>query len=425
EVDPFVHHIDPVGQSLLSEPPEHGAAPGERLLAARDEPARHAVDDAGVEIVVTHELLDVQRHLVAHVAEALGDLRLDVAREHIVLVSGEEGELVAHAPEKGEGGVRQAILAPRDEPLLEEIAQGARAELARGEPHGGVEIAQPARRLLHVGLAHVRGAAELPVALVALGQRRLQELTEVLAVHVLREDLAEALEEPAVSDDVARLLHGGARGEVGARHRHAIGQAPHRVADGETQVPQRVEQSLRDALDVRPHVAVVDDHEIQVGERSQLAAPVSAEGHQHDGRRGGAFLLRVVHRQAEERGEESVHEGRVGLDGLLPRGATQMRGLRKSMFCERCWRRSSSLSRRRRSARPAAVPSKPRSACASTRLTWRNKSADMRKPYMAWARYVKRGADLGGAIEYPSMKRIWREALSAVTPYEAGKSLEA
>ena len=44
---------------------------------------------------------------------------------------------------------------------------------------------------------------------------------------------------------------------------------------------------------------------------------------------------------------------------------------------------------------------------------------------MAWARYVKRGADLGGAIEYPSMKRIWREALSAVTPYEAGKSLEA
>src|SRR5215510_968472 len=102
------------------------------------------------------------------------------------------------------------------------------------------------------------------------------------------------------------------------------------------------------------------------------------------------------------------------------------------MFCERCWRRSSSLSRRRRSARPAAVPSKPRSACASTRLTWRNKSADMTKPYMASAQDVKRGADLDGGMDYPPhedrmppMKRIWREALSAVTPYEAGKSLEA
>src|SRR5215471_9431592 len=117
EVDALVHDHQAVGQRLLAQPAEHGAAPGERLLAAGDEPARHAVDDAGVEVVVPHELLDVEGNLVALVAEALGDLRLDVAREHVVLVAGEEVELVAHPPQEGEGGIGETLLAPRDQPL--------------------------------------------------------------------------------------------------------------------------------------------------------------------------------------------------------------------------------------------------------------------------------------------------------------------
>ncbi len=96
---------------------------------------------------------------------------------------------------------------------------------------------------------------------------------------------------------------------------------------GQAQVPQRVEEPLGRSLDVGRHLAVIDDHEVEVGEGSQLAAPVAAEGDEDDGRGGGALFLGVIHGEAEERGKEAVHEGRIGLDGLLAGGAPEMRGL--------------------------------------------------------------------------------------------------
>ena len=54
------------------------------------------------------------------------------------------------------------------------------------------------------------------------------------------------------------------------------------MADLESQIPERVEQALGDALSIRAHVAVVDDHEVEIGQRMELAAPVSAERHEHE-----------------------------------------------------------------------------------------------------------------------------------------------
>ena len=95
-------HDEPVGERLLAQPPLHGGAARQRLAAAGDQAARDAVDHARVQVVVAHELLDPERELVARVAEVLGDLRLDVAREHVVLVPGEEVQLVAHPPQEGQ-----------------------------------------------------------------------------------------------------------------------------------------------------------------------------------------------------------------------------------------------------------------------------------------------------------------------------------
>ena len=197
EVDALVHHEQAVGQRLLAQPAQHGAPPGQRLLAAGDEPARHTVDDTGVEVVVAHELLDVQRVLVALVAEALGDLGLEIAREHVVLVSREKVELVADAPQKGEAASvsRSSLRVIRP---FSRRSRSVRAPNLVEASHIAVWRSRSPRGLLHVGLAHVRRAAELPVALIALGERGLEELAEVLAVDVLREDPAEALEEPPV-----------------------------------------------------------------------------------------------------------------------------------------------------------------------------------------------------------------------------------
>jgi len=177
-----------------------------------------------------------------------------------------------------------------------------------------------------VWLADVGRGAELAVALIPLGEGGLEELGEVLAVDVLREDFPEAVEEPPVTHEIARLLHRGAAGEVGARHRHAVGQAPHRMPHLEAEVPEGVEEALGDPLHVGAHLAVVEQEQIQVGQGVQLPAPVAAQRDQHE--RGGSRALAagIVHRQAKEGDEEGVHERGIRLHGLLTRGPAEMGG---------------------------------------------------------------------------------------------------
>ena len=226
-----VEEHEPVGQRLLPLAPAGRAASGQSLLTARDQPARHAVDRPRVQIVVAHEALDAERRLVVPVAEVLRDPRLEIAREHVVLVAREEMELVPHSPEEGQRRVGRGLLARRDEPLVGELAQGSRPELGGAQPHRGVYVAQTARRLLHVGLADVRRGAVAAVALVALRQGRLEELGEVAPVDVLAQHLAEAAEEPPVAGQEPCLLHRRAAREVRSRHRHAVVERAQAMAD--------------------------------------------------------------------------------------------------------------------------------------------------------------------------------------------------
>src|SRR5438132_520780 len=68
-----VEEYEPVGQRLLPLAPAGRAAPRQRLLTARDQPARHAVDRPRVQVVVAHEALDAERGLVVLVAEVRRD----------------------------------------------------------------------------------------------------------------------------------------------------------------------------------------------------------------------------------------------------------------------------------------------------------------------------------------------------------------
>src|SRR5437016_43341 len=88
----------------------------------------------------------------------------------------------------------------------------ASAELRGAEPHRGVDVAQPARRLLDVRLADVRRRAVAAITLVALAQGRLEELAEVAPVDVVAQDAAEPGEQPPLAGEEPRLLHRGAAG---------------------------------------------------------------------------------------------------------------------------------------------------------------------------------------------------------------------
>src|SRR5207247_6369239 len=129
EMELSVEEHEPVGQRLLALPALGRAPPRQRLLAARDQAARHTMDHPGMQIVVAHEPLDAERGVVVLVAQILRDPRLAVAPERVVLVPGAKVQLVARAPEEGQRRVGRRLLARRDEPLVGQLAQRAGAEL--------------------------------------------------------------------------------------------------------------------------------------------------------------------------------------------------------------------------------------------------------------------------------------------------------
>src|SRR5262249_2916635 len=224
-------------------------------------------------------------------------------------------------------------------------------------------------------------------------------------------------------------LHRRSAREVGARHRETIGQATHRVADLQAEVPERVENSLGHALDVRIQLAVVHDHQIEIRERMELAPPVSTQRHQYDRRLDRALPPGIVGRQAEQRLEEAVHERGIRLHGLLAGRAAEVG-------------RSQEVDVRRQVLAKELEPESPATVCTlgnaylksalglrlhasklaeKLRRHWRNVIEP--HPYcQTWRQLVARLE--GRRVQWPPMRKLWRPVVEKVSAYDAGKSLE-
>ena len=327
EVKPAVVDDQAIGEGGPPPPAPDRAVARQAFLAPGDQPGRDAVDRAGVAVVVPHEALDPEPDLVVLVAEALGHGRLEPPLEHVLLRPGQEVQLVPDAPEEGQGRVRGRPLLGGQEALVLELPERARPEPGRGEPERRVDVAQRPGRLLDVGLLQVHGAAVAPVPLVPLRQHLGQELRVVPAVHLAPEGLLELAEEAGVAGEHAGGLHRGAAREVRPRDGETVVEGAAGVADPEPEVPERVEDLLGHPLDVGGDLALVDQHQVEVGRGVELAPPVSSERDQHQGRRGVARGAHLAVGGLVEPPQEIVHEGRVRADALGPRRAVRVADL--------------------------------------------------------------------------------------------------
>ena len=111
---------------------------------------------------------------------------------------------------------------------------------------------------------------------------------------------------------------------VRVRHVHAIVDAPHRVSDLQADVPQRIQHAVNQPGQIRQRfarrdLAVVQKHEVNVAVRVQLAAAVTADGHQRQRRK---FLLRLRRQAALGRfpkmPQQRVEHRRAGLANFTP-----------------------------------------------------------------------------------------------------------
>ena len=82
--------------------------------------------------------------------------------------------------------------------------------------------------------------------------------------------------ERLVASEVARVEQCGLHLHVPLRQAAALADVAQRMADDEPPVPQAVEDHLADGLDERVHLPRIEEEEIDVGRRVQLAAPVAA-----------------------------------------------------------------------------------------------------------------------------------------------------
>ncbi|MCY1286403.1 hypothetical protein D9M70_353720 [compost metagenome] len=232
-------------------------------------------------VVLLHEALDAELAIAILEAEEAGDLALVVEQQAVFGAAGEHVQGVAYLPEEFLAGGQHAALAFHQEALLHQAMQVEAAELAAGDPEDGLDVAQAARRALHVGFQVVFGVVVLGVTgllFLALGEE------EVLArPHLLRAgDFQHALAQVLGAGDGAAFHQVGDHRQVGAGLLGAFGDRAHALADFQADVPEQGEKALDGLAEDFVVGTVQQDQQVDVGVGVQLAAAVAAHRQQGD-----------------------------------------------------------------------------------------------------------------------------------------------
>jgi len=183
-------------------------------------------------------------------------------------VAGPPGDLVQRVPDVQDGLVGGPDPGPR----------------RGGHPGGGhrldgVHVAQAAPGLLQVGFEQ---EGELTEALLARGGQgvQLRQPGTGRRPPVFERPLAQPGAQPGIAGDVPRLQQPERHREVGRRGVPGLGRGAHRVVEPGARVPDRVPDPVRDAADAGH--AVVQQQQVEVAARQQLAAPEPAHREQRD-----------------------------------------------------------------------------------------------------------------------------------------------
>ncbi len=180
----------------------------------------------------------------------------------------------------------------------------AHAQLWAGRlgPAQGVDVAQPAPALLQVGLEQEGDLAVLTMPLThrlgQFGQPALRPLPPES-----QRLLGQVLGERGVARQVAAGQQGGGRVQVVGGQGQGLLHGAHGVAQLQARVPDRVPDGLRRAP--RQAARGVEQEEVEVAARGQLAPAVAPDRHQGQARGVG-------HRPVEERPQPVVDRGGVG-----------------------------------------------------------------------------------------------------------------
>ena len=238
-------------------------------------------------------------------------------------------QMGAHRPEEVEGADEGADLAALEHLQLRHAVDPLGRVQIFGDPEEGVEVAQAALPLLHIGLDHVAAGASSRLTLVPLLQLGGHEFGAGAAHHLVAEAGLQLLGQALVAGQAPRLQDGGADGEILAGELHAFLDRARGVADLEAQIPQGVEHVLDHALHMGGLLVGAQKQQIEVGEGRERAAPIAPYRHQAQ-----ALALGGVARPDHVDGGEVIERGHhlVGDAGQEPRSLDPARAVLQALL---------------------------------------------------------------------------------------------
>ena len=287
-------------------------------LQHRTEDPRELADTLRDEEIVLHEPLDGQIAAARPIAHARRDLGLAVEGEAILRAGADDVQVRPHPPEEILRPREATILVPAEHTTLDELAETLDAEEVLGDPEQHVEIAQTALAVLYVGFEEIARIAGPQVAGVAFAKLSGDELGLGAGHQLAEKTPAERIVERLIAPHMARFEHGGPNRHVLLRPSQTIGDRAGRVAHGEAEVPHHVEQMFDDLLASAGQLVGVQEENIDIGVRRQIAPAIAADRHQGEAARRGRIGLGIddVRPPLEQRAQQLVDQGGLGRNDL-------------------------------------------------------------------------------------------------------------
>ena len=307
-----LHRAAPFGQP--------GAQRGQPVLRRREQGhalfqrARDEKNVPHVRVEVAHEFFDAHARRPLAVAEAERNGGLQIFAQRVERAVDVVVQFRPYAQQKVVGGFKLFALGFGDELAFLQFLQRARAILEKRHPQHILEIAQAAAAVFDVRFLHAGRVAELAVTPRLVFEPR-GNVFSLITVHTPgHERLFKFFEQHLAARNQPRLDERGFRLHVGVGDVDAIVNAPHRVADLQAGVPQRIQHSVNQLGQMRQRfarrdLAVVQKHEVNVAVRVQFRAAVTADGDERERRK---LLLRLRRQTASRRPPKDAATARQG-----------------------------------------------------------------------------------------------------------------
>ena len=248
-------------------------------------------------------------------------------------------QLVAGTQQERISRLQQLSFRRADRLLRLEILHGPVAQFEMHHPAQVLVIAQAAAAVFDIRLLHGDRVAKLRAPLSLILQPRRNVLVHVRRHALGLHGLFHVGKQPGIAGNQPRLDQRGLGLHVLVGFLHAIGHATHRMPHFQAYIPQRVQDGVRDALQilVRPgrlqQIFTTQKLNINIALWIQFTAAVAASGH-HGERR---MLLQIFQRREGHGGlqqvpQQDVNHRRMGLTHLTTEAATPVQFFEPGKF---------------------------------------------------------------------------------------------